>query len=352
MRAEPLSARLMSRLDNASRSLGTANPRPFMSRLFEDTFRLPPGHPAYAQNALQPGAAPFEATFGADRPRALAFNLEPLGPEASGADRRDVATREMRRMVSESFGGEALRWFDQRSEPYRGIVGSSNLRYGAFFGSSFDHDGLQSANVTFESNGDKVMDLPSSLLALIGPVMSTLPGLQPVFTTLIAGRQHGSQRVTFLLTSGLRVADLQPIMTEIGLGPQLPKILQLFGVALGGRFDLPPGSTLIALGRGPAGAEMEMHVMLDAIPDVPPDFLSLLTLSLSEKPAELRALERFMSAFTPENEVWPGRFSILGVRVTPSGPPKVSLYLRPVEFEVPPAAMIAPAAAAPSPVYA
>ncbi|HEY5722403.1 MAG TPA: hypothetical protein VIT45_08780 [Allosphingosinicella sp.] len=343
MYGEPLSVGVKRRLGVASQQLRTANPTSFMQRMLDETFSLPAGHPAYAMNALTPGSAPLEPTFRGAQPGALSFNLEPLGPEASGADRRDSATREMRRMVSESFGGSALRWFDQASEPYRGMAASQNLNYGAFFGSAFDREGLQSANVTFESGGDRMGDLPPHLLGLIGPVMARFPGMQPVFTTLLAGRQFGSQRMTFLMTTALRVGDLQPIMAELGLGAQHPGILQLIGVALGGRFELPAGSTLIALGRGPQGAELELHIMLDAIPDVPPDFLALLTLGLTERPRELTALERFMSAFTPETDVWPGRFSILGVRAVPGSPVKVSLFLRPVEFEIPPAAMIAQA---------
>jgi hypothetical protein len=41
-----------------------------------------------------------------------------------------------------------------------------------------------------------------------------------------------------------------------------------------------------------------------------------------------------MGAFTPTDGAWPGRFSILGIKATPVGRPKVSLFLRPVEFEV------------------
>ncbi len=48
----------------------------------------------------------------------------------------------------------------------------------------------------------------------------------------------------------------------------------------------------------------------------------------------LRALERWMSAFTPEDQHWPGRFSIISLRTDRLKPPRVSLYLRPVEFEM------------------
>jgi hypothetical protein len=75
--------------------------------------------------------------------------------------------------------------------------------------------------------------------------------------------------------------------------------------------------------------------MLGMIPDVPPNFLQLLSLGLNERPRELLALERWLSAFTPEDELWPGRFSILSLRTSRRTPPRVSLYLRPAEFELP-----------------
>jgi hypothetical protein len=83
--------------------------------------------------------------------------------------------------------------------------------------------------------------------------------------------------------------------------------------------------------------------LLDAIADIPPNFLQLLTMNLRERPSELTALERFLEAFTPEDQVWPGRFSILGIRIGPAGPPKISLFLRPVEFEIAPSAVRMPA---------
>jgi hypothetical protein len=337
---EPLSRRVKERLMSAAHTLRTADPLNFVGPLIEDTFSYPQGDPRYARNALTPGAAPLEPIFGAAQPRSLAFNMEPLGPDASSSDRRDAASREMRRLVGENFGREALRWFDGASEGQRGLTRSQALNYGAFFGSSFDGGGLQSATVTYENSGNRMGDVNPQLLRLLSAAMSALPGIRPVFTTLVAGRDYGSQWVTFLLTNGMRVGDLQPMLDELGLGQKLPQVLQVLGVALGGRFDLPSGSTLIAIGRGPSGVEMELQVMLDAIPDVPPNFLQLLTMNLRERPRELTALQRFLEAYTPENDVWPGRFSILGLRIGPSGPPKVSLFLRPVEFEVTPAAAI------------
>jgi len=46
-----------------------------------------------------------------------------------------------------------------------------------------------------------------------------------------------------------------------------------------------------------------------------------------------------MDAFTPDDDVWPGRFSILSIHTSRTSAPRVSLYLRPAEFEVPLQAM-------------
>jgi hypothetical protein len=265
-----------------------------------------------------------------------------LGPDASGWDRRTGTNREMRRLVDGNFGSSALRSFHRTSEGFRGMSVGSGLNYGAFFGSSFDGSGLQSASVSYEGGSDQLGQVNPALARLIGSSMAAMPGLRPIFTTLIAGRDYGSQWATFLITNGVRLSDLQPIMDELDLGAKLPQIMQVVGIALGGRFDLPSGSALVAFGRGPEGPEMELQIMLDAIPDLPPNFLQLLTMNLRERPRELTALERFLEAFTPADNVWPGRFSILGIKLTPNGPPKVSLFLRPVEFEISPAAALAP----------
>jgi hypothetical protein len=342
MGLQPLSMRVTDRLGSASLRLRTANPMSFVQGMIEDSFPYPQGDPRYARNALVPGAAPIEAVCRTAQPQSLSFNLEPLGPDATGSERRDTASREMRRLVGENFGREALFWFDGASESHRGLGRGAALNYGAFFGSSFDGGGLQSATVTYEGDGNTSNNVNPALARLIGASMSAMPGLRPIFTTLVAGRDYGSQWVTFLLTNGFRIADLQPMLDELGLGDRLANILQVIGVALGGRFDIPPGAALVAFGRSPQGVDLELQVMLDAIPDLPPNFLQLLTMNLRERPRELAALERFLEAFTPEDNVWPGRFSILGIRVGPSGPPKVNLFLRPVEFEITPAAALVP----------
>lgn len=329
---QPLSTRVARRLGQAAAKLQTRNPVPLMQRMIEETFSLPEDDPRYGDNSLLPGAAPLEPSFGP--PGQLQFDIEPLGPGAPAHDRRNAATCEMRRLLHAMFGREALYWFDQQSEPWRGFSAGSKLRYGAFFGSNVDQNGLYSSRVTYETSPSQVEQLPVGLFRIVSTVMLALPTLRPIFTTLSAQRNLGTQRLTFFSPSAIKLAEMKPVLETLGLGHQLPSILQIFGLALGGRFELPAGSALLAFGQTPEGTELELHVMLDAIPDLPAQFLSLLTLGLTERPRELTALERWMDAFTPESDVWPGRFSMLSVRTTPATSPRVSLALRPIEFEV------------------
>ena len=111
---------------------------------------------------------------------------------------------------------------------------------------------------------------------------------------------------------------------------------------------MPLGSTFTHLRFVPVGtmtssSELKFEMALGMIPDLPPSFLDLLALALAERPRELRALETWLQAFTPETADWPGQFSVLSMRVTPTQPARVSLYLRPIDFELRPTASGAPA---------
>ncbi|RHW18621.1 hypothetical protein D1610_00130 [Sphingomonas gilva] len=336
--AEPMFAKVARTLHSAARVLGTSDPFAPSRDLFMRTFQYPADDPRYRDNALLPMAVPFEPSFSESQPNKLRFTIEPLPPQASSLDRRDESTREMRRLVGGVMGRDALRWFDRASEPFRGFAnGGGKLDYGAFFGSSFDRDGLYASKVYYELPGGRgaIDNLPFGLHRIVQAALELIPGLKPLFTTVAAQRDMGGQRLTFACTQPLRLADLQPALDVLGLGHRLPGIMQMLGLVLGGRFELPAHAALIACGEGPSGPDFEIYVLLSAIPDVPPSFLSLLTMGLSERPRGLAALERWMGAFTPEDEHWPGRFSIISLRTDRDTPPRVSLYLRPIEFELP-----------------
>lgn len=322
------------RLESAARHLHTASPLAYVGPLLERTFPLPAGDPRYARNALMPGAAPLEPSFSELEPGQLRFNLQPLGPQEAPVSRRDEATREMRRLVGPIFGDAALRWFDERSEEWRGMGAGSRLKFGAFFGSSYDGDGLTGSKVYYESTPGSAAALPGMLSSMVQLAMDALPGLFPVFTSITCRRDSGNQRSTFIHRGPLRLGDLQPLMQRLGMAHQLPGLMQVFGLALGGRFELPEQSVLLSLGQTNEGPELEIYVLLGLVPDVPPNFLGLLNLGLSERPRELLALGQWLEAFTPDEANRPGKFSVLSVRVTPRVSGKVSLYLRPIEFEI------------------
>ena len=61
----------------------------------------------------------------------------------------------------------------------------------------------------------------------------------------------------------IRISDFQPVLDALELGDRMPGLLQTIGLTLGGRFDLPPNSCLVAFGEDSEGyPEFELYVML------------------------------------------------------------------------------------------
>ena len=330
----PLSESVVRRLSMAASRMHTADPTHVIKPLLDKTFSLPAGDPRYAANCLTPGAAPLEPSFSELEPSVLRFTVEPLGPSAGPVDRRDEATREMRRLTRDFFGRDALHWFDETSEEWRDSGSGSRLQYGAFFGSSYDQDGLATSKVFYETRPEEVENLPLPLFRVVTTALRLMPNLVPLFTSITCRREHGSQRMTFLHRGVLRLAELAPLLDQLDLSNQLSGIMQTLGLALGGRFELPDKSVLVALEHGHHGPEFEIYVLLGMIPDLPRNFLDLLAMGLNERPRELNAMLRWLAAFTPESGDWPGNFSVLSLKTSRQGMPRVSLYLRPVEFEI------------------
>lgn len=332
-RPRPVKHLVTRSLQSAARVLGTRDPLPFLDGLIERSFHLPDDDYSYARNSLAPGAVPYEPSFSETEPNKLRFTIEPLGPNATPMARRDEATREMRRLVSPIFGRDALRWFDSRSEEWRGFGGLSWMNYGAWFGSAFDEDGLYAAKIYYELLPAQIDALSPGLASLTRQVMAEMPTLMPIFTSIGCKRESGSQRVTFLHRGPMAVAALGPLMNRLGIGHQLPSLMRIVGVALGGRFELPPGGVLVGVRETPDGAELKLEILLASIPDLPSRFLDLLRLGLSERPRQLAALARWLDAFGMDTGD-EGHFSVLSIRVNPLLPARISLYVRPIEFEM------------------
>jgi hypothetical protein len=316
-----------------------------VGNLIDRSFNVPAFTHALADNVLTPGTTPFEPSFSEREPDALRFTLQPLGPTSSALSRRDEATREMRRLSASEFGRGALGWFDQRSEEWRGQPSTSRLSFGAWIGTAYDRDGLAATKVYYELTPTQLDVLPPRVAGFVRIALETMPTLHPLFTSIVCRRHQGGQRVTFLVRGGLRINDLEPLMRRFGMAQRLPSILQIAGLTLGGRFEVPEESVLLGIGATDEGPELKVEIMLGRIPDLPPQFVDLLALGLSERPHELRALARWLRAFTPERYAFTGDFSVLSIRATPATPARVSLYLRPIEFDV---ADVGPDAGAPT----
>ena len=280
----PMSQHVVRSLQAASRALGVCDPMPYVNGLIQRSFSQPDDDVRYAYNRLAPGAVPYEPSFSETEPQVLRFTIEPLGPDASPVARRDEATREMRRLISPVFGRDALRWFDARSEAWRGLSGLGWMNYGAWFGSAFDEDGLYAAKVYYELAPQQIEALAPSLARITGEAMEVMPGLAPIFTSIGCKSDTGSQRVTFMHRGALALNNLGPLMNHLGLGHQLPSLMRTVGVALGGRFELPQGAVLIGLRETQSGIELKLEVLLAALPDLPARFLDLLRLGLAERP--------------------------------------------------------------------
>ncbi len=324
------------RLTLASRRLGTRNPVDDLGGLLDRSFDLPCGDPRYAQNSLLPGALPLEHSFSELAADALRLDMEPLGPTASPAARQQEVSREMRRLVRAHYGAPALRWFDEKSEPFRGSRLSGSARFGAWFGAAYDEAGVQEAKAYYELGPNGLDDLPENLQHAARVAMAALPGLTPIFLSIACGRQQGAQRVYFYYPAELRLLDLEPMMNRLGIGHQLPALLTTVGLILGGRFTLPAGSVVLALRDTSRGIEMKLEIILPAIPDPPRQMHGLIQMHLAQRPESQRALQQWIQAMTPDDYDSPGSISVVSVRVSPAVAGRLSLYFAPVGYDGPP----------------
>jgi hypothetical protein len=324
------------RLTLAARRLGTRNPVEAIGGLIDRSFELPIGDPRYRRNHLTPGSMPLEHSFTETAANALRLDMQPLGPEASPHARQQEAGREMRRIVGDSFGHGALRWFDERSEAWRGSRIDSRSRFGAWFGAGFDEAGVQEAKVYYETGPDQLDQLPPNLQHAARVAMACLPGLVPIFTSIACGRARGAQRLYFFHRGDLRLLDLESLLQRLGIGHQLPGLLSSVGLVLGGRFVLPEGSVILGLRDTQRGLELKLDVLVAGVPDPPEQMHGLIQMLLAERPQMRRALDQWMQAMTPDEFKTPGDISVVSFRVRPDLPSRLSVYLRPVGYDAAP----------------
>jgi hypothetical protein len=320
------------RITIASRRLGTRNPVEAIDGLLDRSFPLPLGDPRYQDNHLTPGYLPIEHSFSEVAPEAFRLDLQPLAPGASPEARRNEASREARRLVHEGFGSDALRWFDQRSEHFRGAI-HGGARFGAWFGMGVDEAGLQETKVYYELRPGDLDGLPPNLLHAAQTAMACLPGLVPIFTSIACGRKQGAQRLYFRHAGDLRLLDLEPLLRRLGIGSQLPSLLSAVGVVLGGRFILPEGSVILGLRDTSRGLELKLDVLIGGVPEPPAHMYRLLEMVLAERPRSQRAMRHWARAMTPDDSEGPGYISVVSFRVRPDAATRTSVYLRPNGYD-------------------
>lgn len=325
-----------SRLTQVARRLGTRNPVDHIGALLDRSFDLPVGDPRYAKNALLPGHLPLEHSFAETARDTLRLDFEPLGPLITPHGRVHEVSREMRKLVAGAYGGEALRWFDERSEPFRGTRLFGGAKFGAWFGAGFDAGGMQECKVYYELGPDGIDELPPTLRQISRVAMACLPGLLPVFTSVACGRTQGNQRVYFFHTADLRLLDLEPMMNQLGVGHQLSSLLTAVGLILGGRFVLPAGSVMIALRDTGRGVEMKLELLLPGVPDPPREMHGLIQMHLAQRPDAQRALQHWLAAMLPDGAPTAGDMTVVSVRVTPQTGARLTLYFKPAGYDAQP----------------
>jgi hypothetical protein len=321
------------RLRTMSQRLGTHDPVPLLGGLIDRTFELPLGDPRYGNNALLPGYMPLEHSFSETARDSLRLDMEPMGPLATPGTRLHEVSRETRRLVAGQYGNAALRWFDERSEPFRGSRLHGSARFGAWFGAQIDRDGLAETKVYYELGPGALDELPATLRHVARVAQLCLPRLVPIFTSISCNRSQGNQRVYFYHQGDLRLLDLEPLMNQLGIGQQLPSMLTAVGLILGGRFVLPEGSVVIALRDTGKGIEMKLEILLPSLPDPPREMHGLIQLHLSQRPEAQRALQQWLNAMAPEGERTAGDMTVLSVRVTPATGARLTLYFRPSGYD-------------------
>lgn len=334
MQISRLSDNVRGTLSRAAKTMGTVDPIPYVGQVIEDAFDVPLEDPRYRNNTLSPGVAPLEPSFSELEPYGLRFTMEPLDQSASPGMKRAETSRQSRRLIGPMFGNNALYWFDRVSEDFRGNMGGAGLRFGGWFGASFDRDGLYNSRAYYEIGNHQLGDLPAPLRDYVETAQAAFPYLQSLFMTVSVRQNSGRQRVTFRALGSVQVEALRPLLSALGLEDKMAQLTRLFGLALGGIFEAPDGGLLIGITDGPDGPELTVELLIAAIPSVPDSFVELLRLGLAERPRHLRALDTWMHAFTPDGASLPGEFSVLSIRLTRSLPAQVSLYLRPMGFEL------------------
>ena len=181
-----------------------------------------------------------------------------------------------------------------------------------------------SAAKTYEMLPHQVDAMPPELKALVRAAAETIPELKPIFTCIKCGRDESRQRVTFQHRAPLSLWRSVPCSTASAWAMG-ESVMQIIGLCLGIR---PAALVVLALGRARVQTGgLGMIPVLPRIIRAPPARAGR---APAPNPTDWNA-----GCARSRLKGWPGQFSVLSLRVTPQTQARVSLYLRPIEFEIP-----------------
>lgn len=320
-------------LHSASRHMMTADPTEdgVMNRALDQSLDWP------LQDAnTQPLASrSFEPNFAETDGRALSYQVRPLGRSYNTADQRDITNYTARSLIHSHFGNAPLRWYDERAEGNVAQYGvSSGL--GARYSVGLDSNGLREVSAHYEWGPSVTGLLPAPVMNLANIALQHMPDLVPFATTIRTSRMSGGQQVSFEIPAETSLDDFKPLMEALGMGDRHGGFVTLLAFVLGARFSLPQSVATLTLLHTHQGPELRLDVNIDALPDTPEQLLPLLRLPMTERPQNLAALDRWMTAMTPDGYFGPGSVTVLSVRVRPELPARLALFLRPVAMQLPP----------------
>lgn len=319
-----------SLLTQASRRLLTPDPNelPHMGGVLDESldWDLRGGPPAHS-------TGPFEPTFAESRGNALAFQVSPGDRYVTPNDQVEMTTQAMQAVVDAGMGPAASRWFHERSEPFRARQLSLSTGFGANFSTAVDRNGVVEAAATYGWHPELTSHFHDTIVEMARRATAALDCLYPFATTIRAGRRAGGQQISFDITREIDFAELKPLMEAFGMGNRHGGLTTVGAFVLGARYRLPAHSSVLTLLRSGEEIELRLDINLDALADAPAILLPLLRLPMAERPSGLQAFDRWLTALTPDGYTGPGNVTVLSIRVRPSMPARLAVFLRPVAFD-------------------
>jgi hypothetical protein len=229
-----------------SRALDVADPIPALEEILEASFDRPKSieeileasfdrpksDPGYRTNELSPGKIPFEVSFSELAPSSLRLDIEPWPNKMSPKERRTELAASVLRIARAAFGAESAERFSEAIAPR--MTETEGLRFGAFFGASFDRQGLVDLRIYFEERSG------------------------PIFESMTLSRSGSiTKRAYYQFPAGHRLDELEPLMKSLDLSHRFSELCASARSLLG-TGEIAPGRSIAGVRALPNGHELKM----------------------------------------------------------------------------------------------